>query len=157
MITRILGDAVDAGLVLVALGSAIRRTVAAAWRAAPGDLLGRLVLACCGVPRGGSILAVPGSGKAMLVADPRLGRYLDAVPLRPFAQTLGGYVISREPIPPAIVRHELVHVRQWARLGPLFLPLYGASSARAILAGRDRYRDNAFERAARRAEGEQAP
>lgn len=154
MITRIVGDALDAALLLAGLWSSVRRAIAVGWRAAPGDLLGRIVLAGCGVPRGGSVVAVPGAGQARLIADPRLGRYLDAVPLRPFAQTLGGCVLSREPIPPAIVRHELVHVRQWASLGPLFLPLYAASSAKALLAGRDRYLDNAFEQAARRAEPE---
>jgi hypothetical protein len=153
MITRFVGGVVDGLLLAARMLAGGRGAVSAAWRA-PGDAMGRAVLAGCGVPADGATVAVPGAGEATLVADPRLGRYLDAAPLRPYAPTLGGYVLSREPIPPPIVRHELVHVRQWARLGPLYLPLYGAASLRAMLAGGDRYRDNAFEVAARAAEPE---
>ena len=52
------------------------------------------------------------------------------------------------------MRHELEHVGQWTRLGPLFLPVYGAASFIAILAGRHRYLDNIFEIAARARESE---
>lgn len=45
-------------------------------------------------------------------------------------------------------RHERVHVRQYARWGPFFLPAYLLSSFWQWLRGRDPYRDNAFERQA---------
>ncbi|QEG33392.1 hypothetical protein [Bythopirellula goksoeyrii] len=44
--------------------------------------------------------------------------------------------------------HERVHVRQYERWGPLFIPLYLAASAVAALRGLDPYRDNPFEREA---------
>ena len=48
--------------------------------------------------------------------------------------------------------HELVHVRQYERWGPLFPLLYLASSAAALGRGRGSYADNAFEREAFAAE-----
>ncbi len=42
-------------------------------------------------------------------------------------------------------RHEHVHVRQYERWGPLFLPLYLLYSFRLWLQGRDPYLDNPFE------------
>lgn len=44
--------------------------------------------------------------------------------------------------------HERVHVRQYERWGPLFIPLYLALSALAAWRGLDPYRDNPFEREA---------
>ena len=44
--------------------------------------------------------------------------------------------------------HEGVHVQQYERWGLLFFPLYVGSSVIQLLAGRDPYRDNAFEREA---------
>jgi hypothetical protein len=41
--------------------------------------------------------------------------------------------------------HELVHVRQYERWGPLFLPAYLGCSLVLWLRGRDRYLDNPFE------------
>lgn len=45
--------------------------------------------------------------------------------------------------------HERVHVGQYERWGPFFLPAYLASSLWAYLRGRDFYWDNMFEREAR--------
>lgn len=45
--------------------------------------------------------------------------------------------------------HERVHVGQYERWGPLFIPLYLASSAWAAARGRHPYYDNRFEREAR--------
>ena len=42
-------------------------------------------------------------------------------------------------------RHEHVHVRQYERWGPLFVPAYLAASALLYLRGRDGYRENPFE------------
>jgi hypothetical protein len=44
--------------------------------------------------------------------------------------------------------HETVHVRQYERWGPLFLPAYVLAGARARLQGRRAYLDNPFEREA---------
>lgn len=44
--------------------------------------------------------------------------------------------------------HELVHVRQYERWGPFFVPAYFLASLVCWWAGRDPYRDNPFEREA---------
>lgn len=49
-------------------------------------------------------------------------------------------------------RHEHAHVRQYERWGVLFFLLYLGDSLCLWLHGRDAYRDNRFERAARKAE-----
>ena len=45
--------------------------------------------------------------------------------------------------------HERVHVRQSERWGPAFIPAYLLASLPPLLAGRDAYHDNPFEREAR--------
>lgn len=71
------------------------------------------------------------------------------VPLRFCALTLGHVVLATSEAELALVRaHERVHVRQYERWGPLFLPAYAASSLWQGLRGRDPYRDNHFEREA---------
>lgn len=73
------------------------------------------------------------------------------VPLRggATAMTLGHIVlgVSGEALDRAR-SHELVHVRQCERWGPLFIPAYLLAGAWALLRGRDPYRDNPFEREA---------
>lgn len=44
--------------------------------------------------------------------------------------------------------HERVHVRQYERWGPFFIPLYLLAAAVAAWRGLDPYRDNPFEREA---------
>lgn len=44
--------------------------------------------------------------------------------------------------------HEMVHVRQYERWGPLFLPAYGIGSLWAWCRGKHPYYDNPFEREA---------
>ncbi len=44
--------------------------------------------------------------------------------------------------------HELVHVRQYERWGPLFVPAYLVAAAWQVLHGRHPYWDNPFEREA---------
>jgi hypothetical protein len=66
------------------------------------------------------------------------------------AITFGHVVLSvDEPISERTLEHELVHVRQYEVLGPLFLPLYLLSSLFALVTARHPYRDNVFERRAR--------
>lgn len=70
------------------------------------------------------------------------------------AITLGHVILGTDRNTLTRVReHELVHVRQYERWGPLFLPAYLASSAWQLARGRDAYLDNRFEREARRRAG----
>ena len=65
------------------------------------------------------------------------------------AMTLGHVVWARTPADLEATRlHERVHVRQYERWGPLFIPLYVLASGVAYLQGGDPYRDNLFEREA---------
>ncbi len=73
----------------------------------------------------------------------------DRLPIRPIAMTLGHVVLARNRDCFLItLPHELVHVRQYERWGPLFIPAYLCCSAGIRLAGGDPYRDNPFEREA---------
>ena len=65
------------------------------------------------------------------------------------AMTLGHVILgTSEAALSAAREHEHVHVRQYERWGPFFLPAYLASSAWQLLHGRRCYRDNYFERQA---------
>jgi len=121
------------------------------WRTLPGDFLGFTVMRGSGVRRPTRVVEV-GDVTALVVEDPRVGRYLDTGFMRIHAQTVGRYVFCRGPLDERILAHECEHIRQWRRFGPLYLPLYFGSSALAVLRGRHAYDDNAFEAAARRAE-----
>lgn len=68
------------------------------------------------------------------------------------AITLGHTVLSVDELDERTFQHELVHVRQFERWGPLFLIIYPAASAVAKIRGQHGYRDNRFEIAARGAE-----
>lgn len=153
MIPRIVGDLWDAWLAL----APARRRAGRLWRSLPGDLLGLAVMRLCGVPAPTRRAVLPDGTEALLVEDPRLALYLDNVPLRPYAQTLGRYVLAREQLPDGTIRHELEHVRQWGRLGPLFLMAYGFESLRVLLMGGHRYFDNRYELDARSRELDEAP
>ena len=65
------------------------------------------------------------------------------------ALTLGHVILGQDRDCLDVSRdHEHVHVRQYERWGPLFLPAYFAGSFRAWRRGLDPYRDNPFEREA---------
>jgi hypothetical protein len=69
------------------------------------------------------------------------------------AMALGHVVIAEQQgLTPRILVHELAHVRQAMRWGPVFPLAYLASSAWAALCGYDAYWHNHFEMAAREAE-----
>ena len=125
------------------------RPVRSAWRALPGDLLGMAVMRGCGIDAPTREISA-GDVTAVLVENPRVGRWFRAsmIPVR--AQTLGHFVLARETVPPEIIAHECEHIRQWSRFGPIYLPVYFGSSAVAWLRGRRPYWDNVFEAAARR-------
>lgn len=65
------------------------------------------------------------------------------------AMTLGHVILAVDRSALAqLRRHEHVHVRQYERWGPLFVPAYLLSSLLQLLRGRDPYRENHFERQA---------
>ena len=68
------------------------------------------------------------------------------------AITFGHVVLSVDELDPRTLRHELVHVRQYERWGPFFIPAYLVATLRAKATGGHGYRDNRFEIAARRDE-----
>jgi hypothetical protein len=71
------------------------------------------------------------------------------------AMTLGHAILGRNAWCLDVVRsHEQAHVRQVERWGPAFIPAYLIASLLAWRAGGHYYRDNWFERDARRACGE---
>lgn len=126
------------------------RALAWLW-AAPGTLMGLpLVLLARATGGGASVRGrtIEAHGGLILPVLERLGRgrTVDAM-------ALGHVVLGRDEVTLAACRaHELVHVRQWERWGPLFLPLYFGASLWALLRGRDPYLANVFEREARAAE-----
>ena len=66
------------------------------------------------------------------------------------AITFGHVVLSvDDPIPERVLDHEMVHVRQYERWGPLYLPMYGLFSLASRARGKHVYRDNHFEVQAR--------
>lgn len=118
--------------------------------AAPWSLVG-LLLAAAATLGGARWRVAPG---ALEVGG---GRFTDWLALRsPFgvvAVTLGHVIVGRDlPTLAALRAHELVHVRQYERWGPLFVPAYAASSAWQWWRGGHPYLDNRFEREARRAD-----
>jgi len=65
------------------------------------------------------------------------------------AMTLGHVILAVDHSAMAqLRRHEHVHVRQYERWGPLFVPAYLLSSLVQLLRGRNPYRENHFERQA---------
>lgn len=112
--------------------------------AAPWTLVGLLfgfvaVLSGGGARRSGRVLEFHGGWLRWI-----LGR----VPIvgGAAAMTLGHCVIARTTADlDRCRRHELVHVAQYERWGPLFVPAYFACSAWMWLHGYDPYLDNPFE------------
>jgi len=85
--------------------------------------------------------------------DPRhpVARALGRLPFSGI--TLGHLVLAPTHAGHRPIRvHERAHVAQCETWGPLFVPLYAASSAWQLLRGRRPYFDNHFERQARAAE-----
>jgi hypothetical protein len=65
------------------------------------------------------------------------------------AITLGHVILCVDEADEGLLDHELVHVRQYEKWGPFFIPAYLIGSAQAKLGGRRAYADNPFEIAAR--------
>jgi hypothetical protein len=69
------------------------------------------------------------------------------------AMTLGHVVLCIDDMDDGTFAHELIHVRQYEALGPLFPVAYGVASLWARARGRHHYRDNPSEIQARRESG----
>jgi hypothetical protein len=81
----------------------------------------------------------------------RIGKSLAGMPrsLGFAAMTLGHVILAVDRSALVQLRdHEEVHVRQYERWGPLFVPAYLLSSLMQLLRGRNPYRENHFERQA---------
>jgi hypothetical protein len=119
--------------------------------AAPGSLIGLPLAMLARATGGGAVRrgrTIEAHGGLIVPVLERLGRgrTVDAM-------ALGHVVLGRDEVSLAACRaHEQVHVRQWERWGPLFLPAYFLASVWAGLRGRDPYLANAFEREARAGE-----
>jgi hypothetical protein len=115
--------------------------------AAPYTLLG-LLLGAIGVLCGATLRRHHG---AIEVYGGRAGALLARLPqpLGFSAMTLGHVILAVDRSALALLRrHEHVHVRQYERWGPLFVPAYLLSSLLQLLRGRNPYRENHFERQA---------
>lgn len=127
------------------IGRALGRLVLVIW-ASPGSLLGLaaglLGLATGGrVRRAGPILEFYGGFVTWML---RNCFWVTAA-----AMTLGHVVLGQsDETLDACREHEMVHVRQYERWGPLFIPAYLTASLWLWLRGRDPYMDNPFEREA---------
>ncbi len=105
-----------------------------------------------------SLLALPWGARPSIVngvievfLSPGRGRLGAALPSIPFIAITFGHVIvgcSRGDLLRART-HELIHVRQYERWGPLFFLAYPASSLIQYLRGKRPYLDNHFEMQAR--------
>jgi hypothetical protein len=125
----------------------IARVARLAW-ASPCSLVGLAfagaVLLCGGRARGNDGTLEVSVRRSMGPA----GWLLRSLPFR--AITLGHVIVAATAQELDRLRaHELVHVRQYERWGPLFFPAYAASSLWQLLRGRRAYWDNHFEVEAR--------
>ncbi len=110
--------------------------------AVPNTALGLTI----GLVLGGRFRRVAG---VIEVDGPRIGRVLAKLWVPAAALTLGHCVLGNSPRSlERTRRHERVHVRQYERWGPLFIPTYLVISIWLYARGRDGYRENPFEREA---------
>jgi hypothetical protein len=85
------------------------------------------------------------------IEGPRVARFLEKLPVRAWALTLGHVVLGQNPVALEESReHERVHVRQFCLWGPFMGPAYLLSSIFLLLSGKDYYRENPFEKDAYR-------
>ena len=114
----------------------------------PGTILGLLLL-CGALLTKGRVRVRDGVLQAHGGVVTWLLRYCTPLPGGVDALTLGHVILGRTDATLAETHnHEMVHVRQYERWGPFFLPAYLLSSLFLFLSGRDFYHDNPFERQA---------
>lgn len=110
--------------------------------AAPASVLG-LLLGILAVVSGGRLCR---RGRVIEIQGGLARKFLETFPGEPIAMTLGHTVIGRTAAALDVTRqHELVHVRQYERWGPLLIPSYLLCSLWLWLTGKDPYRGNPFE------------
>lgn len=112
--------------------------------ASPWTALG-LVAGLSAVLTGGSVRRV---GRVLEFHGGLVNHFLRWIPIAggASAMTLGHCVLGRTKFDlDRSRRHELVHVAQYERWGPLFVPAYLACSAWMWFRGYDSYLDNPFE------------
>ncbi len=121
---------------------AILKTLKIVW-ALPNTLLG-LLLGTLLMSGGGRVAIIRGA------VEFSAGKWLQLfawLPNGPIAAITFGHVIlgATEADLIGARDHEHVHIRQYERWGPLFLPSYVLCSLYLFWRGRDPYRDNPFE------------
>jgi hypothetical protein len=80
------------------------------------------------------------------IHGPGVAALLVKLPVPALAITIGHVVFGQDKMALEMTRgHERVHVRQYQRWGPAFVPAYLLASLLAFLRGGDAYRDNPFE------------
>jgi len=120
--------------------------VAFLWMWASPWTLAGLLVGLLGLATGGGAQR---RGRVLEFYGGAVEKILALLPVGPTALTLGHVILGRTPATLAVARrHEMVHVAQYERWGPLFVPAYLACSAVLWLARKDAYRDNPFEREA---------
>ncbi|MFN2484996.1 MAG: hypothetical protein ABR509_08775 [Candidatus Limnocylindria bacterium] len=116
-----------------------------AWWQTPLDALGALAASIA--PHA----PCRGVGGALLFEDDRYDRLFRLIPTHPTAMTFGSTIVARRSLDEATVVHELTHVDQYRRFGPLYLALYVLGAAWGQLRHGDLYHGNPFEARAVRA------
>ncbi len=110
--------------------------------AAPNSLIG-LSVGVLGLCTGGSVHR---KGPTLEFYGGVIRWLLLKTPIKAGAMTLGHVIIGQHAEVLDRVRlHEWVHVRQYERWGPLFIPAYLLCSLWMRLQGKNFYRDNPFE------------
>lgn len=110
--------------------------------ASPATLIG-MSIGVLGLLTGGT---VERHGRTLEFSGGCIRWMLARTPIGAVAMTLGHVVIGRDVQSLTRCRdHEWVHVRQYERWGPLFLPAYLGCSLYLWLLGYDPYRENPFE------------
>ncbi len=121
--------------------SMILRTLTMLW-ASPGSLVG-LIAGTLGLCTGGHCRRV---GHTLEFHGGFVKWLLKRLPVEAIAMTLGHIIIGQTKDTLDIAReHEWVHVRQFERWGPFFIPAYLGCSLWLWLRGREAYRGNPFE------------
>lgn len=114
------------------------RVVAYLW-ASPNTCLGIAL----GLVLGGKFQLVAG---VFEIHGPRISQILQRLWVPAAAITVGHTVLGQSAVCLHLTRaHERVHVRQYERWGPLFIPAYLIASAVLFAVGKDGYRANPFE------------
>ena len=121
--------------------------------AAPATLVGLAIVAISGTLLRGRVSIVDGVVEAHGAALRWTLRHLTPLGTGVSAMTFGHVVLGVDAEALESTRaHERVHVRQYERWGPLFIPAYLLASLVALVRGEHFYFDNEFEREAFRVE-----